>query len=286
MTAPRCRFVMLLLVACACATGARRPVPEWAQVSTEQRDTAELLGVEVAIEENGVRFVLIPGTREFPAFYLSITEVTNEQYRRFDPTHVGVFLGDRDPVHLVSYSEVVRCLNSWSTTSEYRLPSEAEWEHACRAGASTAYHFGRELAQHHANVGSDVPVAPGGAYCAVAVGSYPPNAWGLYDMHGNVWEFCVAAGQPPIVVARGGGWRHPPRLARADSRWEVSPSHYDPDTGFRVARDVHSCCGSPNEHPDRRALERTRVQQASAESTRVDPIHGQPPSALLEGEQP
>ena len=112
----------------------------------------------------------------------------------------------------------------------YRLPTEAEWEYSCRAGAtaSTPFHFGTSLNSTQANFHGEYPY--GGAAKgpslgrACAVGSYPPNAWGLYDLHGNVWEWCAdwfspdfyrqpEAGQDPHGpptgtrrVLRGGSW--------------------------------------------------------------------------------
>ncbi len=113
----------------------------------------------------------------------------------------------------------------------YRLPTESEWEYACRAGTKTAFHFGRTLRSGMANVNGayeyDASAGdiynPGGTYlaCTTAVGSYPPNAWGLHDMHGNVYEWCqdwygaypagsVTDPQGPswgyAHIIRGGAW--------------------------------------------------------------------------------
>ncbi|MEN9674045.1 MAG: hypothetical protein RL553_2310, partial [Planctomycetota bacterium] len=117
-------------------------------------------------------------------YYMGKYEVTQEQWENVmgkNPTrnHKGSNL----PVTDVSWSncqEFIIRLNK-NTNGVYRLPTEAEWEYACRAGTTTAYSFGDTLTKNDANIdGSRIKV----------IGSYEPNAFGLYDMHGNVWEFC------------------------------------------------------------------------------------------------
>ena len=128
-------------------------------------------------------------------FYMSATEVTNAQYERFDPEH-STLRGKRDlsreddeAVIFVSWNEAA-AFCKWLSEKEgkpYRLPTEAEWEYACRAGASTPYHTGKTLPEafrkHQRFEWHPEPVS-------LAVGKTPPNAWGLYDMHGNVEEWC------------------------------------------------------------------------------------------------
>ncbi len=141
-----------------------------------------------------------------PAFLMSKYQVTQAQWRAVaampkvkqdldpNPSH---FKGDDRPVEQVSWLDAVEfCARlSQHTGREYRLPSEAEWEYACRAGTSTPFHFGETITSELVNYDGDNPYA--GAPKGVSrgettpVGSFPPNAFGLYDMHGNVWEWCA-----------------------------------------------------------------------------------------------
>jgi sulfatase modifying factor 1 len=138
-------------------------------------------------------------------------------------------------------------------TVPYRLPTEAEWEYACRAGSTTAYHTGDKLTPEQANIGR----TPDGKRRnhTVPVGSYQPNAWGLYDMHGNVAEWCLdwhgayAAGVQTDPVGRADGWarvtrgwsylgvahaRGSSRYARSANRSAHLPDDANRATGFRV----------------------------------------------------
>jgi formylglycine-generating enzyme len=135
-------------------------------------------------------------------FFLAATEVTNAQYEQFDPQHkhlrgkLGFSREDDEAVVFVSWHDAVDFCK-WLSLKEgkpYRLPSEAEWEYACRAGTTTAFHTGETLPDaFHKNVGiswfpgrkTEKDVVP------LHVGKTPANPWGLYDMHGNVEEWCL-----------------------------------------------------------------------------------------------
>jgi len=140
----------------------------------------------------------------------------------------------------------------------YRLPSEAEWEHACRAGTTSPFYFGPTITTDLANyVGLHRYLdEPEGVYRHVTtnVGSFPPNPFGLYDMHGNVWEWCADAwhddyrGAPtdgrawegPVGAARvlrGGCWHDPPNLLRSATRLKMAAHEGEDFLGFRVALD-------------------------------------------------
>ena len=247
-----CLLLVLWLVpvALSSCTSATRPplnnaaaVPTWAVVSREQIVEAAKLGVPVAYPETmaGLRFVLIPGTTDVPTFYLSTTETTNAQFRQFRPKHVGRFNGDDQPVDMVRSADVL-AFAEWLSGVEksgYRLPTETEWEHACRAGTMTSFWFGDRLTRAQANFNaSNRPVGPAGPYRSMSVGSYPPNSWGLFDMHGNSWEWCSKGSGPTHFAIRGGSWRNPADQARSGVSYEARPDRWDPDTGFRIARDV------------------------------------------------
>src|SRR5919202_1557272 len=106
------------------------------------------------------------------------------------------FKGEKRPVEKVSWDEAVEFCNKLSqkTRKTYRLLSEAEWEYACRAGTTTPFYFGNTITPDLANYNGNDPygAAPKGLYRqqTTDVGSFPPNSFGLYDMHGNVWEWC------------------------------------------------------------------------------------------------
>lgn len=141
----------------------------------------------------------------------------------------------------------------------YRLPTEAEWEYACRAGSTTPFHFGPDCDSQQANVDGRELGNDGlkHAYLrrTAAVGSYEANAFGLYDLHGNVWEWCSdwydkdyynnsPANDPTgsltgrLRIRRGGSWDRGPKGARSAYRRQSLPSHRYIFIGFRVARDL------------------------------------------------
>jgi formylglycine-generating enzyme required for sulfatase activity len=143
---------------------------------------------------------------------------------------------DTFPVEGLTWEDAAGFLSRLSSQDapwRYRLPSDAEWEYACRAGTTTAYHFGPEARTDRANVsGEDELRRP------CPVGSYLPNAFGLFDMHGNVWEMC--RGSAGEKVLRGGAF-DVSGLARAACRISeaIAAHNVDPgsDLGFRAAID-------------------------------------------------
>ena len=128
-------------------------------------------------------------------FYMAVTEVSNAQYEQFDPDHrklrgkLSFSKDDSDAVVFVSWYEAARFCK-WLSKKEgksYRLPTEAEWEYACRAGRTTAYHTGNSLPNaYHKNQQQTWQPKP----VSVKVGTTSTNPWGLFDMHGNVEEWC------------------------------------------------------------------------------------------------
>ena len=156
------------------------------------------------------------------------------------------FKGDDRPVEQISWYEAVEFCDRLThfTGREYRLPTEAEWEYSCRAGTTTAYHFGPEITPELANSG-------GNKQGTTPVGSYGANAFGLYDMHGNVWEWCAdrwhknyegaptdgsawLEGSKEAYLLRGGSWYVNPRYCRSAGRNRNVPGLRNLNIGFRV----------------------------------------------------
>ncbi|RKZ74566.1 MAG: hypothetical protein DRR19_30010, partial [Candidatus Parabeggiatoa sp. nov. 1] len=147
---------------------------------------------------------------------------------------------------------------SEKTGNDYRLPSEAQWEYACRAGTSTPFYFGDTITTDLANYDGDYSYASGpkGVYReqTTDVGSFPPNAFGLYDMHGNVWEWCAdpwhdsyqgaptdgsvweAGGDSSLRALRGGAWFSRPGYVRTAYRYRGSHDDRNYNVGLRLAR--------------------------------------------------
>jgi formylglycine-generating enzyme required for sulfatase activity len=132
---------------------------------------------------------------------------------------------------------------------EYRLPTEAEWEYACRAGTTTEFNVGADLFCADARFGySQHSNSSCGTSSTIAVGSYSANAFGLYDMHGNVWEWCldsIASYAPGAVtdpfvtggsvrVIRGGSWNYDSRYCRSAVRTSTHPGNSWNFIGFRA----------------------------------------------------
>jgi hypothetical protein len=177
------------------------------------------------------------------------------------------FKGDNLPVETVNWFDAVQYCNArsqkeglppayiindenviWNqNTNGYRLPTEAEWEYACRAGTTTAYNTGNSITGIQANC-FDTHGAK-----TTNVGSFAPNAWGLYDMHGNVWEWCwdwhgewsipdkTSPSAPPwgsYRALRGGSWDTSSWRPRSATRHSYTPEYSHNDIGFRVARSI------------------------------------------------
>jgi len=194
-------------------------------------------------------------------FYMGATEVTQAQWQKVMGNKPSFFKGDELPVEKVGWDEAVEFCKRLSDLPEekkagrkYRLPTEAEWEYACRAGTITPFHFGSELNGRQANCNGSKPYGTNtkGPYLekTTPVGKYPANAWGLYDMHGNVREWCSDwYGEYPAGsltnpsgpatgsdrVYRGGSWRNDAVRCRSAFHEGYGPSNRLYDLGFRVA---------------------------------------------------
>jgi formylglycine-generating enzyme required for sulfatase activity len=186
-------------------------------------------------------------------FYLGVYEVTQEQYERVMGSNPSAFQGARNPVEQVSWYDAVEFCHKLSEFPEekaagrvYRLPTEAEWEYACRAGSTTNYCFGGEESQ----LDQYAWYAKNSNSSTHPVGEKKPNAWGLYDMHGNVWEWCsdwaevypkgvvadpVGPREGSLRVYRGGSWRAEAAHCRSANRRGLTPTGRGKGRGFRVA---------------------------------------------------
>lgn len=236
-------------------------------------------------------------------FYLAATEVTRGQFATFvketgyrteaelsgDPLNwrnPGIDQQDDHPVVCVSWHDAVSYCE-WLSKREgrrYRLPSEAEWEYAARAGGN--YPFGQTpvISTTEANFNGNTRYGRGselGQYrkSTVAVGRFAPNAWGLHDMVGNVWEWCndwygryhtgtqVDPTGPrvgTVRVARGGSWANAPEYCRASYRFGGNPTSTYSTVGFRVAMDVPATNGVASSRSTKRTTSRGTSQSASA----------------------
>ena len=190
-------------------------------------------------------------------FYLSKYPITQEQYQAVVGSNPASFKGAKRPVEQVSWDNAVDfCQKISQDGRKYRLPSEAEWEYACRAGTTTPFYFGETITPDLVNYDGNNPYgkAPKGLYReeTTDVGSFPPNAFGLYDMHGNVWEWCSdrwhenyngaptdgsswETGTVDKRVQRGGSWGNNAVNCRCVNRFGDSAGGYDGNVGFRVA---------------------------------------------------
>jgi eukaryotic-like serine/threonine-protein kinase len=180
-------------------------------------------------------------------FYMGKHEVTQEQYEAVMGNNPSSNKGAKLPVTYVSWNdcqEFIKKLNA-KTNGGYRLPTEAEWEYACKAGTGTAYSVGDSLTKSDANSGA----GPGGSL--ISVGTYKANAFGLYDMHGNVWEWCEnwyrdypagavtdpkGPGTGTSRVLRGGSFSYLGSKARSSYRLASPPTFRNNTDGFRLAR--------------------------------------------------
>jgi formylglycine-generating enzyme required for sulfatase activity len=203
-------------------------------------------------------------------FYLGVFEVTQKQWRAVMGSNPSSFNQDRlgsntddFPVESVSWQDVQTFLEKLAALEEekkegrrYRLPTEAEWEYACRGGASEyqVFHYGNSLSSRQANFNGNYPyeVAKGPYLERTSqVGSYEPNRFGLYDMHGNVWEWCsdwydkdcykkspprdpAGPAEGSSRVIRGGSWDCFGQRCRSAWRNGIEPANRFEYLGFRV----------------------------------------------------
>ncbi len=272
------------------AQQARRHQEAWAEHLGKPREVTNSIGMKLVLippgefmmgspeDEDGRSDVEGPQhrVRITKPFYLAVYPVTQEEYERMMGTNPSYFSRggggsdwvsrhdtSRFPVETVRWNDAVDfCLRlsalpaERSAGREYRLPTEAEWEYACRAGTTTPFHFGSALNGRQANHNGNYPYGTRekGPYLrrTTRVGSYSANGFGLYDMHGNVWEWCsdwydgkyyadspVDDPQGPASgsdrVSRGGSWQFGARSCRSAYRRRLRPDSQILFLGFRLA---------------------------------------------------
>jgi formylglycine-generating enzyme len=195
-------------------------------------------------------------------FWLADTACTQEIWKAVTGENPSHFQNEEDsiqelPVETVSFDDVQAFLTQLNERigkeATFSLPTEAQWEYACRAGTNTPFSFGKSISTDQANFNGDYPYADSakGEFRkrTVAVKSLPCNAWGLYQMHGNVWEWCsdwyaeysqddFSDPQGPdsgsYRVIRGGSWINIACNVRSASRWSFDPGYHDANLGFRL----------------------------------------------------
>jgi formylglycine-generating enzyme required for sulfatase activity len=262
------------------AQQARAHQEAWAEHLGQPREITNSIGMKLVLIPPGEFMMGSPESEEgrldwegpqhrvriTKPFYFGVYQVTQEEYERVMGTNPSAFSRgghnsdrvsgldtSRFPVEWLSWDDAVEFCRKLSALPaersagrEYRLPTEAEWEYACRAGTTTGYHFGNDLSSDQAKFDQSLAGRP------VPVGSYSANGFGLYDMHGNVWECCVdwfdakyyanspvddpqgpASGSRRVL--RGGGWGSYPRDCRSAYRNGRRPDSGNDNCGFRLA---------------------------------------------------
>jgi sulfatase modifying factor 1 len=191
-------------------------------------------------------------------FWMADTACTQALWQAVMRENPSAFKGADRPVENVSWNdcrEFINKINGLKPGLNLRFPTEAEWEYACRAGTQTPFWFGENVTPEQVNYDGNYPYAGGkkGKYReeTVEVKSLPCNGWGLYQMHGNVWEWCAdwygnypkgsvidpvgpSNGSPRVL--RGGSWFYYGRFVRSASRYGLVPANRNDVTGFRLAR--------------------------------------------------
>jgi formylglycine-generating enzyme required for sulfatase activity len=265
------------------------PAPETARAQGTDKAITNAIGMKLTLIPAGKFLMGSPaGEEERDAeelqheveiskpFYIGVYEVTQGQYEKVKEKNTAFFRQGQDfPMDQVRWPDAMDFCRKLSALADekkagrvYRLPTEAEWEYACRAGTTTVFHFGDALSSKEANFKGSFPY--GGAakgfflQKTAKVGSYGPNAWGLYDMHGNVAEWCSDYYDPDFYknspkqdpkgpangvlktdfhnefyrVVRGGCWLDEARACRAAYRFRLQATEPYRWVGFRVVCDV------------------------------------------------
>ena len=177
-------------------------------------------------------------------FYMTMFEVTRRQWNAIMEPQAPLGDDGELPMINVNWFEARQFLDRLNALKQgrFRLPSEVEWEYACRAGTTSPYSTGVTLSTDEANYNGLFPL-PGQAVgknrgTVTRVGSFAANAWGLHDMHGNVWEWTNDGYDEERKVIRGGSWRFNADSARCALRYTHRPQDRGDSLGLRIVRDL------------------------------------------------
>jgi formylglycine-generating enzyme required for sulfatase activity len=193
-------------------------------------------------------------------FFMAVHLVTQEQWKEIMGTNPSSFKGEKNlPVEMVSWEDCQNFIEKLRGKDKkpYRLPTEAEWEYSCRAGTTTPFYFGGTISTEQANYSGTLAYGNGKKGIdrekTTPVGRFPPNPWGLYDMCGNLHQWCqdwlgeypeneVVDPQGPKKgrerVCHGGGWYSGPNDCRSAYRGRAEPSDRGSGIGFRLCFSV------------------------------------------------
>ena len=283
-------FLALLFFCCACSREAQKPVetalpePSKSNAETSVPESSPKAGERIVLTADGVEYAFrwcppgefMMGAEKFSwekpihkvkltkGFWMLETEVTQAMWQSVMGKNPSRFRGEKNPVENVTWDECQEFCTKLSQMlgQQVQLPTEAQWEYACRAGTTTDYCWGDDASLLYLygkySEKSDLSginwqsSTPNNSYNrTVSVGIYKPNDWGLYDMHGNVDEFCsdyydeeYYARSPvndpenttesPYRVHRGGSWFTEASYCRSSFRLWVTPGFYGDDLGLRV----------------------------------------------------
>jgi formylglycine-generating enzyme required for sulfatase activity len=258
-----CGLVTVLYLVLSGRTPEPQPEPRTARTTEGIQPASSLtnsLGMQFALisagefqmgSTSGTGHDLVHTVRISKPFYLGLHEVTQGQWEAVMGNNPSYFKVDANrPVETVSWEEVQKFIDKLNAREGgilYRLPTEAEWEYAARAGSTTTYSFGDDSGQ----LGKYAWFAANALHTTHPVGKLQPNAWGLYDMHGNVWEWVqdwhgtyttepVTDPQGPasglLRVSRGGGWQFTSWYCQSAYRYRLAPGNRLPYLGFRLLR--------------------------------------------------
>ena len=251
------------------------------EAKRRQQETARILGIPERLKLDlgdgvSMEFVLIPAgefmmgspsgeggrdSDEGPlrrvklskGFYMGIYEVTQAQYRAIMGTNPSYFKGDTNPVDRVTWDDATEFCRKVSRNEgkACRLPTEAEWEYACRVGTETRFSFG----DNYSSLGDYAWYNGNSSSRTRSVGQKKPNTFGLYDMYGNVWEWCSdwpagsyantgstdpqGSSSGTSRALRGGGWCGSPDVCRSADRNRVKPGVTYDYFGFRVVLEIN-----------------------------------------------
>jgi len=255
------------------AAAAQAAQRAWAEYLKQPVQRTDSLGVKLSLIPPGQFTMGSPKDEEWhrddevqhrvtmtKAFYLGSTEVTQRQWKALMGDNPSFFTDSDDlPVETVTWEQAMTFCRKLSAKEDasYRLPTEAEWEYACRAGTVTPFHNGETITTDQANYDGNNTYAggPKGVFreTTTPAGSFATNPWGLHDMHGNVWEWCADwYGEYPASevrdptgpaegdrrIFRGGCWINFPAVCRSANRAKVVPVSWHFHLGFRVVRDL------------------------------------------------